>query len=69
MALIREIKYCYNDISIVPAIKSNIEHRDECKPFLSERDIDNLPIFASPMSTVVNKENFSLFEDNQIIPT
>ena len=68
MALIREIKYCYNDISIVPAIKSNIEHRDECKPFLSERDIDNLPIFASPMSTVVNKENFSLFEDNQIIP-
>lgn len=66
--LIKEIKYCYNDISIVPAIKSNIEHRSECNPFLQEHCKDYLPIFTAPMSTVVNKENFDLFDNNHIIP-
>ena len=64
---IKEKKYCYDDISIVPAIKSNIEHRSNCNPFLSQHD-NYLPIFTAPMSTVVNKENFALFEENHIIP-
>lgn len=64
---IKEKKYCYDDISIVPAIKSNIEHRSNCNPFLPQHD-NYLPIFTAPMSTVVNKENFALFEENHIIP-
>lgn len=64
---IKEKKYCYDDISIVPAIKSNIEHRSNCNPFLLQHD-NYLPIFTAPMSTVVNKENFALFEENHIIP-
>ena len=65
--LIKEMKYSYNDIGIVPAIKSNVEHRSECNPFIQSSN-NYLPIFTAPMSTVVNKENFHLFEQNHIIP-
>jgi IMP dehydrogenase/GMP reductase len=66
--LIKEMKYSYNDIAIVPAIKSNVEHRSECNPFLGQYSKSYLPIFTAPMSTVVNVHNFELFEQNHIIP-
>lgn len=66
--LIKEMKYSYNDIAIVPAIKSNVEHRSECNPYTGNFGDSSLPIFTAPMSTVVNEKNFSLFEDNNIIP-
>ena len=66
--LIKEMKYSYNDIAIVPAIKSNVEHRSECNPYTGKFGESSLPIFTAPMSTVVNEKNFSLFEDNNIIP-
>lgn len=65
--LIKETKYCYNDIAIVPAIKSNISHRSECDPYVRDNGEKMLPIFTAPMSTVVNEENFNLFEENHII--
>ena len=65
--LIKEMKYCYDDISIVPAIKSNIEHRSDCNPY-TKFGKGGLPIFTAPMSTVVNEKNFGLFEENNIIP-
>lgn len=66
--LIKETKYCYNDIAIVPAIQSNIEHRSECNPYIGKFEESPLPIFTAPMSTVVNEQNFKLFEDNNITP-
>lgn len=66
--LIKEMKYSYNDIAIVPAIKSNVEHRSECNPFTGQFNNSDLPIFTAPMSTVVNEQNFNLFEKNHIIP-
>ena len=66
--LIKEMKYSYNDIGIVPAIKSNVEHRSECNPFTGQFNNSDLPIFTAPMSTVVNTQNFNLFEKNHIIP-
>lgn len=67
--LIKEMKYSYNDIAIVPAIKSNIEHRSECNPFIGGGYGESyLPIFTAPMSTVVNVHNFELFEQNHIMP-
>ena len=65
---IKEMKYCYDDISIVPSIKSNIEHRSECNPYTGKFSESSLPIFTAPMSTVVNEENFGMFEENNIIP-
>lgn len=59
------VRYGYNDLCIVPAVESNIESRSECDPFYSD---GNLPIFASPMSSVVNIANFNLWESNNIIP-
>lgn len=66
--LIKEPKYCYNDIAIIPAIKSNVDHRSECNPYTGKFEESTLPIFTAPMSTVVNEENFELFERNNIIP-
>lgn len=62
MALRKEIKYSYNDIGIVPAITSEIEHRKDCDPFIDGK----LPLFTAPMSSVVDESNFNLFEENGI---
>ena len=64
----KEMKYSYNDISIVPAVVTNVEHRAECNPYTDKLGESTLPIFTAPMSTVVNEQNFELFEQNKIIP-
>jgi hypothetical protein len=59
------MKYSLNDISIVPASVSNIDSRSECDPFHVN---GKLPLFTAPMSSVVDLNNFKLFEENGIIP-
>ena len=59
------IGYGYNDLCLVPTNISNIKSRSECIPFDNN---GKLPIFASPMSAVVNVENFHLWEMNGITP-
>ena len=61
----RNIGYGYNDLCIVPAKSSKVTSRSECFEYYKD---GNLPIFASPMSSVVNIENFNLWESNNIIP-
>lgn len=63
MLIDKQLKYSYNDVSVIPAYVSTIEHRNECNPFLED---NKLPIFTAPMSTVVNLDNFVLFENNYI---
>ena len=65
MTVYRDRKYSYNDIVIEPAVVSSINHRDECK-VLDDKNM--LPIFASPMSSVVSTTNFELFYNNHITP-
>lgn len=55
--------YTYNDITIVPTVVSDIEHRSECIPF-DENGM--LPLFTAPMNTVVGRTNFDLFEQEKI---
>ena len=62
MALRKEIKYSYNDIGIVPAVTSEIEHRKDCDPFIDGK----LPLFTAPISSVLDESNFNLFEENGI---
>ena len=52
-----EIKYGYNDVSIVPAKISYINHRFNVNPYY---DYCMLPIFAAPMSSIYVKN------DNQV---
>ena len=61
--LIKSIKYCYVDVAIIPTVTSCVEHRKQCKPY-DENGF--LPIFTAPMSSVINSENFELFEKNSI---
>jgi IMP dehydrogenase/GMP reductase len=61
----RNIGYGYNDLCIVPSDLTTINSRSECNPFYED---GNLPIFASPMASVVNTLNFNLWEREHIIP-
>ena len=61
----REVKYSYRDISIKPAIVSDIEHRGECNPYFNGT---RLPLFTSPMDSVVSLENFGMWRENGITP-
>ena len=62
--IIQKTCYSYNDLTILPAVISDINSRSECNPFYG----DKLPIFASPMASVVSEENYKIFEDNNITP-
>lgn len=59
------VGYGYKDYNIVSAEISTIEHRSECCPYYED---GMLPLFASPMSTVVSMNNYSKFKDNHIEP-
>lgn len=63
--LLSKIGYSYNDITIVPSIISRVTSRTECNPFVKD---NFLPIFASPMASVVSDNNLYTFLDNDIIP-
>ena len=54
------IKFDFNDISLIPAIISHIKSRDEINVY----DKNNkLPIFVSPMDTVIDDNNYKLLSD------
>lgn len=58
-------KYSLCDLSIVPAIVSNIESRSECNVYYEH---DRLPIFTAPMDSVVDNKNYDIFNDSNITP-
>lgn len=69
--LLTDIRYGYNDIMIRPCAVSNIEHRSQCNPFIGKvtyptEEYNMLPIFAAPMSTVVDLDNYDTFYKNHI---
>lgn len=57
-----DFKLSYDDVSIVPERISTISSRKECNPYIDGM----LPIFASPMDTVICKENIEDFLKNNI---
>lgn len=70
--LLEKKRYGYNDIMIQPSSVSKVRHRRECFPFKNKEwvssygFVDMLPIFAAPMSTVVDVENYDRFYENCI---
>ena len=60
-----ELKYSYNDVSIIPSILSNVCHRGECNPFVYD---NMLPLFTAPMDTVVSRTNYKEFYGEGITP-
>ena len=59
-----KMTYGYDDIGIMSAVKTEIEHRPECQV---KKD-GMLPIFTAPMSSVLNETNAHIFEENGITP-
>lgn len=63
--ILKETKFDFNDITIVPTITSEISSRKEVDIY----DLNNmLPLFTAPMDTVISIDNLELFEKNKIIP-
>lgn len=54
-----DIKFDWDDISIVPSTLSDISSR-------SEIEIQTLPIFTAPMDMVIDENNINYFEKNKI---
>jgi len=54
----RDTKFDWNDIVIVPSVMSDIDSRSKINIY---NDKNKLPIFVSPMDTVVNTDNYKLF--------
>lgn len=59
----KNITYGYSDVSLVPSIVTDIIHRSECNPL---DKFGKLPIFTAPMSTIINENNFDVFDSNLI---
>ena len=53
----------FNDICLIPAVVSEIEHRSECNPYL---DDGMLPLFTAPMTSVIDENNWQIFKENKI---
>jgi len=56
--------YSFNEIGIIPANISSIEHRGDINVY---RD-GKLPIFVSPMTCILNTDNFDIFNNSRVIP-
>lgn len=59
----KEEKLNYDDITIIPEVLTDIDSRKQCNPYDKE---GFLPIFASPMTSVVSRENAEAFNDAKI---
>lgn len=57
------IKLNYDDITIIPEIITTIKSRKECNPY---DEFGRLPIFVSPMDTVISEENYDDFARNSL---
>lgn len=66
--LIEKTLYHYDDITIAPAAISEVNSRKQLNPYYNLDNKQILPIFASPMAAVVNKENMQCFWKNGIVP-
>lgn len=59
--------YSLKEITIIPAIISNIDSRSECNPYY-ENEYKRLPLFTAPMSAVVGEKSFNNYFNNNIEP-
>lgn len=64
----KEILYSLDDISVIPAVSSDVRSRKECNPFtFSLEGKDNfLPIITAPMDSVVDDTCYDKFWDSGV---
>ena len=64
----KEKLYTLDDVTIIPAPLSDIEHRKEINCYYNYNSKQYLPIFTAPMASIVNEENLQVWHDNHVIP-
>lgn len=62
-----EIKYDFDDITIIPEYLSTIKSRSEVSPFFGFESKLYLPLIVAPMDTVLDSKNYLEFEKNKIL--
>lgn len=64
----KEVLYSLDDISVIPAVLSNVRSRKECNPFtVSLEGKENyLPIITAPMDSVVDETCYKKFQESGI---
>ena len=56
-----------NDVTLIPAKISTISSRSECDPYYETSNMGkHLPLFSAPMSSVIDADNYNVFERNGI---
>jgi IMP dehydrogenase/GMP reductase len=63
--------FTLDDIVLIPAVFSKIEHRSQCSPYIREHSLlpetnAKLPLFTAPMSCVIDDKNYITFKNNGI---
>ena len=58
-------KYCLQDLSVVPAVISDIDSRTECNPFTKN---SKYPLFCAPMNCVTDENNYRIWESEKVQP-
>lgn len=61
--IIKDKKLTFDDVTIVPALTSSIQHRSQCSPYCCS---ETLPIFTAPMGALINENNYQEFNKNGI---
>ena len=56
--------YSFDDIGLIPAVTSEVKSRKDVDPFVDGK----LPIFVAPMTCILDRNNFSTFENSAVIP-
>ncbi len=66
--LVEKPLYSLNDITIIPAVSTDIKSRSECNPFRKgiEGQEDFYPLIAAPMDSVVTTDNWTEYHRNKI---
>ena len=65
MILEGQPKYCLQDLSVVPAVISKINSRNECNPFTKS---GKYPIFCAPMNCVTDDSNYGIWDAEKVQP-
>ena len=64
----KDLLYSFQDITIIPAVSTDIKSRKECDPFRKSitGSVGYYPLIASPMDSVVDSKNWSEYHKNLI---
>ena len=68
MSKLNKITYGLDDVGIVQASVSYTLHRKDVSPFVHICGRSVYPIFASPMESVIDENNYRIFLENKITP-